>query len=529
VSETHRADEPHRPFTRGPLSARSDPSWLNQATVKGTILVLAGLSIVTLTRRSDDLVNEIVGALLVVWALAELWFRVVRRAAPRDLAGLAFPLVLLVGGIVLVGDPGPAISVLVGLALAARGVVLLYGRVTGSATVAAVPRAAVLIVAGLLLVVAPEPFVLGIRALVGAAAMIVGGILVALGLGPKDESEILDLDARGTGRLAEDWLREHRLSTERTEDISDTLFFEPPGRGAKLASFWVMMGLATAIATFAVIQDSTAVVIGAMLVAPLMTPIMGIAAGMVNGWGARMAGSLALVAAAVGAAILLAWVLAAWLPSVGDLASNSQVTSRTSPNLLDLCVAVAAGAAGAYATVDSRVSSSLSGVAIAVALVPPLAVVGITLEAGMGDDAFGAFLLFLTNFVSIVLAGALVLVLTGFARFPRTREDRERQWRFLGPVMIGGLLIVIPLSVTSFSVWTDATDTAEAERIVEDWIGDRELSQVELDVDGDDVVLVITGSAEPPSVAELQQRLEDGLGEDVRLQVRLVPSQELTP
>jgi uncharacterized membrane protein len=156
-------------------------------------------------------------------------------------------------------------------------------------------------------------------------------------------------------------------------------------------------------------------------------------------------------------------------------------------------------------------------------------VVGITLEAGMGDDALGAFLLFLTNFVSIVLAGALVLVLAGFARFPRTKEDRERQWRFLGPVMIGGLLIVIPLSVTSFDVWADATDTADAEQVVDDWIGDRQLSQVELDVDGDDVSLVITGSSSPPPVADLQQRLDDALETDIQLDVRLVPSQQLSP
>ena len=336
--------------------------------------------------------------------------------------------------------------------------------------------------------------------------MILGGILLAAGLGPKDEQEVLDLDLDSAGKLIGNWLRDQRLGRVRTEEISETLFFEAPNRGAKLASFWVMMCLATAIATFAIIQDSTAVVIGAMLVAPLMTPIMGIAAGMVNGWGGRMAASLALVVAAVSVAILLSWTVAAWLPSVGDLTTNTQITSRTSPNLLDLCIAIAAGAAGAYAIVDSRVSSSLSGVAIAVALVPPLAVVGLTLEAGMGDEALGAFLLFLTNFVSIILAGSVVLLLTGYARFPMTASDRERQWRILGPVIVGAVLILIPLSLTSIDAWTDASSSATAEETIAEWLGEgSDVGIARLDVEGDEVDLVLTGSDEVPPVADLQR------------------------
>ena len=144
-----------------------------------------------------------------------------------------------------------------------------------------------------------------------------------------------------------------------------------------------MMVLATGIASFAVIQDSTAVVIGAMLVAPLMTPIMGVSAAAVNGWPQRLFRSLVLVVVAALAAVALAWLIASWLPSVGNLSTNSQITSRVEPSLLDFCIAVFAGSAGAHVqTVDPRVSSSLSGVAIAVALVPPLSVVGITLEQG---------------------------------------------------------------------------------------------------------------------------------------------------
>lgn len=525
------AKPPRRPSTRGLLSAQSNPAWLNQATVKGTILVLAGASMTVTTRNTDRYVPLILGVLLVAWAASELWFRVVRRAAPRDLAGLTFPLALLVAGVVLIADPGPALSVILGVALVSRAAILVVGNWNSSRTRhrrAPLVRVVTIFVVGVVMIALPESLILGVRALAGGLAVVVGGILLARGLRPENKDELLELDARGAGTLTRGWLRSQRLDAARIEEISAGLFYEQPRRGAKLVSFWVMTSLATSIATFAVIQDSTAVVIGAMLIAPLMTPIVGIAAGMMSGWPGRMITSLVLVAAAVVVSIFLAWTIAAWLPSVGDLTTNSQITSRTQPNMIDFCIAIVAGAAGAYATVDPRVSNSLPGVAIAVALVPPLAVVGVTLEAGMTGDALGAFLLFATNLVSIILAGSVVLVLTGFARLSFGSEERERRWRVLGPLVLGMVLMIVPLSITSFSAWTDTNNDAAARQAVSGWLGaDDDLTLVDLEVDGDSVEMVLTGSDAPPPVGELQTTLDKEFGETVELSVRFIPSEIL--
>ena len=120
---------------------------------------------------------------------------------------------------------------------------------------------------------------------------------------------------------------------------------------------------------------------------------------------------LVLVLASVGA-IALSWFVALFLRD-GPL--SSEVISRTSPDARDLIVALAAGAAGAYATARPDLSSSLPGVAIAVALVPPLGVVGITLEAGRSDLARGALLLYATN-LYVVYALILLMGLVGPAR-----------------------------------------------------------------------------------------------------------------
>ncbi|BDZ41082.1 hypothetical protein GCM10025865_03810 [Paraoerskovia sediminicola] len=131
-----------------------------------------------------------------------------------------------------------------------------------------------------------------------------------------------------------------------------------------------MLLLSVCIATFAVLQDSTAVVIGAMLIAPLMVPILGLAAALVNGWVRRAWESSLLIVAGVVAAVVLAAAITLWAPAVVSFETNSQITSRVDPSVLDMLVAIAAGAAGAFATVNTRVASSIAGVAIAVALVP---------------------------------------------------------------------------------------------------------------------------------------------------------------
>ena len=103
--------------------------------------------------------------------------------------------------------------------------------------------------------------------------------------------------------------------------------------------------MSTTIATLAILADSTAVVIGAMLVAPLMTPILGVSAGIVNGWMGRVSRAFATVAGGVAVSILVAWIVSSWAPHFVPIASNSQVISRVSPTLLDMLIALAAGAA----------------------------------------------------------------------------------------------------------------------------------------------------------------------------------------
>jgi uncharacterized hydrophobic protein (TIGR00271 family) len=327
-----------------------------------------------------------------------------------------------------------------------------------------------------------------------------------------------------TSEILWDWVRTEDVGAERREVLAETLYFEPPGRGQKLAAFWVMLLLSVAIATFAIVQDSTAVVIGAMLIAPLMTPILGLAGALVNGWTRRAASSSTLVALGVAASIALAFVVSAWVPDLVPFDSNSQILSRVEPTFVDMLIALAAGAAGAFATVNARVAASIAGVAIAVALVPPLGVVGVALENQRYEDATGAFVLFMTNFVSIVLAAAGVFMLTGFAESTNLRARSRKILSTLAPFGALALVILVPLVFTAEGIVATATQQKDASQVAAKWIEDSPRLQVEqVTVEGPTVTVALSGTGSIPPPRDLQQAMTEELGRPTELIVEFTP------
>lgn len=191
-------------------------------------------------------------------------------------------------------------------------------------------------------------------------------------------------------------------------------------------SFSLMLSLAAAIATFGLIANSAPAIIGAMIIAPLMSPIMSLSYGLVAFERELIFRSALTVIVGVILVILIGYVITLLF---GLRITGTEILNRTSPTLIDLAVAMAAGGAAAFANTRRSILSSIAGVAIAVALVPPLAVSGIglalggkaTAEGGMSlsefgnysggtDIALGAFVLFATNFVGIVAVAICVFV-----------------------------------------------------------------------------------------------------------------------
>jgi uncharacterized hydrophobic protein (TIGR00271 family) len=191
--------------------------------------------------------------------------------------------------------------------------------------------------------------------------------------------------------------------------------------GATLNSSYLAMNTAAAIiAGFGLMENSPAVIIGAMLIAMLYGPIVGIAMALAEANLELL--SRSLLAEGVGAAFVVsAGLLIGVLTR--HLTIGSEIIGRTSPNLLDLLIALIGGFAGGFTFVSPGLSSVVVGVAIATALVPPLTTCGILLSRQLPVSAFGAFMLFLANFSAIALGAMIVFLIAGY------RPEAERKSR----------------------------------------------------------------------------------------------------
>ncbi|MFP4298546.1 MAG: DUF389 domain-containing protein [Spirulinaceae cyanobacterium] len=215
---------------------------------------------------------------------------------------------------------------------------------------------------------------------------------------------------------------------EQVTSLENELFVD-----AELSvNYSVLILSSCAIATFGLISNSTAVIIGAMLIAPLMLPLRGLAFAALEGNVNLFRKSTVAIAFGTVVAILLSCFLGILvnLPEFG-----SEFLARVRPNLVDLGIAVTAGAISGFAKVRKGISDALAGTAIAVALMPPLCVVGLSLAKQLWGYSSGAFLLYLTNLLGITLACMTVFIIAGYAKATRS----------LGVAMALTSLLFLPL------------------------------------------------------------------------------------
>jgi len=307
-------------------------------------------------------------------------------------------------------------------------------------------------------------------------------------------------------------------------DFESKLFFEGERRNRQVVNFTVLLLLATVIATYGVITNSTATVIGAMIIAPLMTPIMATAAAVILGSPQRAVKSLQLVILGVIAVVVLSIVLTFFVPDLFiSYSTNPQITSRVSPSLLDLIIALAAGAAGAFAIGRKEIADSLAGVAIAISLVPPLCVVGISVANGHFAQAGGAFLLFLTNFFAILVAGSTVYSFMGLQRTSTADAKGEVRQRAIRYILAGTLIITVLLVLTSYNAFQTTNNQFIASTTVTEWLGTAPFQVSNVNTNGVDVSVTIVGNGDVPPVADLAKRLEAAFGHPVIINLHVIP------
>ncbi|MFD3748063.1 DUF389 domain-containing protein [Nocardia sp. NPDC058633] len=288
------------------------------------------------------------------------------------------------------------------------------------------------------------------------------------------------------------------------DELTDKLDLSVGQVASKRSAFWIMLVMSAVIAISGVIGDSTATVIGAMIVAPLSIPILGVALGVVTGRAPLLGRSLLLVVSGIVVVVVLGFLFAQLLPNPVNVLSNAQVVGRTSPKLMDLTAAMATGLVAAIAITRRDVGDVLPGVAIAISLVPPLGVVGVCLGSHAPALAGGAFVLFASNVVAMIITSTIVLMVAGYARDadPATVR-RGRAYVALGAALV---LVAIPMVLNSLStLWAGQIADAAG-----DWLRDAPDSQViDVHLHSDIATVSVLGPAQLPPREELQQKVNE--------------------
>ncbi|MGH1505456.1 MAG: DUF389 domain-containing protein [Acidimicrobiales bacterium] len=311
------------------------------------------------------------------------------------------------------------------------------------------------------------------------------------------------------------WWHRHLDPEERRRVMNDLAIIKRDHWGFR---FTVMLTLSVVVAVMGLSANSAAVVIGAMLLAPLMSPVLATAGCISMALFKKATSNFAWVVAASAWSILLAYALAAILPNGSGL--GTEITGRTAPDIRDLIVALGAGTAGAYATVRKDASAALPGVAVAVALVPPLGTVGITLEAGNMTFARGALLLYITNLAAIILAGVVVFVVTGFVP---PRRLANTSGRLVAAAVLTAAVVVaiaIPLYRASRNAVAASDDQIAASDIVESWLAGAELARSpEVEFDDGRVFVVVRSFDAPLDADTLRNDLQRVFGDSLLVSV----------
>ncbi len=282
-------------------------------------------------------------------------------------------------------------------------------------------------------------------------------------------------DKHGLGR--------RRISDEQRQEILNELFFEGEERMPYVKHFYSLLTVSTLIACMGLVRNSPSVVIGAMLLSPLMTPILAFAAGLVMGWPVR-SGRLAI---RLFLATLFVFGLAYLLPFVFGVPKNvvipTELLARTNPKMAELLIALSAGIAAALMLLRRETLAILPGVAISVALIPPLCVSGLLTYFKDYALAWEAFVLYATNLVAIILMAGTVLLLTGFKPRVKDLKLNLRVAAGMSVVTFFVALVAVPLTMRTFHDIQELHDRQVAISVIDDWIGENSVEIVDVEVE----------------------------------------------
>ena len=490
--------------------------------------IAIGCAVLAWPDRTDRILVRLLGVAFIWIAVSALWTAVHHRALT------AIRVFTAVGGAAAGGflirwpeQSEITLGRLVGASLFLLSIRTYWVRRKDPETKVRGVRLTASAISGIVLFAFPAETLSAATVALAVAWIIVSAIAI---FGILDRHDInVDSDA-SVSDVALAWLANRHKAADAREKLYDKILFDGPDQPRRITRFFTLMTFASIIAAMGVLTDSTAIVIGAMLIAPLMTPLMAIAISLVMGWPNRLAMAVLIATAGILLAIGIGVLLGLVVPVAISPSTNSQIVSRSTPTPVDLITALTAGAAGAYGLSRPDVTDSLPGVAIAISLVPPLSVVGISYSQAEWAAGNGALLLFMTNMVAILMMGGITFVMTGVTPLSVVYEGQRRVRTALTSVLLLALIVVGGLLLNGKQVTSDSLDQSRTVKAVTTWLKDAPLHQlVESSVDGDVVNVVVIGPVDGlANVDDLADELSASFGRNITADVRIVVEERVT-
>ena len=288
-------------------------------------------------------------------------------------------------------------------------------------------------------------------------------------------------------------------------------------------NYLVLIVSSCLIATFGLIINSAAVIIGAMIIAPLMLPLRGLPFAALEADLELLRKSLISILAGSIIAVLCSSLVGL---IIGFSSFGSEVISRTQPTLIDLLIAIVAGSISGYAKVRPEIGDAIPGTAISVALMPPLCVIGLTLSQGNWESTRGATLLYLTNLIGITFACLIVYFLAGYAG-----SDEVGQKISWGISFVLVVILAVPLGISFWELLDQEKVKRSIDAIISVQRADIKIITNEINYSNSPPQILIQARAVKPltplEIAAIENAIKARIGRSFKITFDLTLSQQI--
>ncbi|MCK4799979.1 TIGR00341 family protein [Candidatus Parcubacteria bacterium] len=288
--------------------------------------------------------------------------------------------------------------------------------------------------------------------------------------------------------------------------------------------FFVLTIFSGIIITLGLVVDSSAVVIGGMLLAPLVWPILSLAMAIIKGRSRLIQDSIFTLLRS--AAIIFVIALFLGLISPDYALQGSEFLSRTSPTVFELFIALAAGFVGAFVIAYPKIGSAIAGVVIAAALVPPIAVMGLSVSHGNLGMAGGAFILFMSNLIAVTFASSILFLIAKF-KGPSSEKGQERRNSNIRWTLVLLFVMMVPLFLITSKVIKENNQQNIVRDVTKVIIPDSNITDVKIsernDISTVNITIQYSGNLTEKQISELKDILSSKMDKIVVPRITIVP------